>query len=996
MSLLKNNHYVKMIKGIISQSHQKYENLNPHLKWELLKCDIRGASIQFASKESKKRNATIRQLECEIANLELMLSANPYDSSINDSLIIKQTELSSLLNIKTKGVIIRSRIRWCLEGERCTKYFLNLEKKNYQERCIRRLQVGDECISSPNMILEEERKFYSDLYSSVDISDESLNTYFNDISDVPQLSHVDKHSCEGALSNNECVVVLSGFKNGKTPGNDGLPPEFYKLFWPDINELVLQVFRYSFQTGELSPSMKEGVINLIPKKDKSPLFLKNWRPISILNTDYKLLAGCLANRLKKVLPKIISNDQSGFLHGRYIGECIRKVIDIISFCENECNSALLFFADFEKAFDSVERKFLFRALESFNFGPDIIKYIKVIYTNIKSTVLNNGFWCKYFNISRGVRQGCPLSPYLFLICAEILAMNIRQSPSLNGIRIRNNDFRICQYADDTVFFIDMSNRSFTNFMHILEQFANLSGLKINYDKCYVKRVGPCRMFDTVFCEHLPLIWTSDTITYLGIKIPHDINDVTCVNFAMKSHDVENCLKPWSARKLSIMGKVTIIRSLVMPKLTYCFSMLPNPSESFFNKVQKILFNFLWDGKPDRIKRDVLLNTYNNGGLQVPHVKTTCNSLKASWVKRFLCNIDSYFFLQNILAEKGGLFFFDCNLHYKDSTLLTINNDFYRNVIQAWFLYKFHEPSCVSDYMEETIWFNSFINIEQKVVFYKRWFNKGIRKISDICNNDGTFMSYQSFCDTFNITVDFLSYFGILHAVPFTWRFAIQQGIDNYCQVINSKKMVFINSKNSAKIFYKDVITQIVLPLDKNKIVDSWKVDCNLDNPTDTLQKAFAVSFKCTLDPTLRNFNFKFLHRIIPTNSYLYKAKLNDSPICNFCNEYEQTLIHMYSTCKVISSFWKEVLSWLKEKRIIDNDLSLSEILVLYVQKKHFLLLNTVFNVCKYFIFCCKCKNNMPSMQAFLNCLRSLYELECQVSLIKNKTSTNYKKWSNLF
>ncbi|KAJ8039813.1 LINE-1 retrotransposable element ORF2 protein [Holothuria leucospilota] len=159
----------------------------------------------------------------------------------------------------------------------------------------------------------------------------------------------------------------------------------------------------------------------------------------------------------------------------------------------------------------------------------------------------------------------------------------------------------------------MCNESFTNFTTVLDEFSSNSSLKINYDKCFAKRVGPGRLHDTVFCENLPVIWTYDTISYLGIKISNEMHDITNINFAHKPNVIRDCPKPWEARKLSIMGKATILKCLAMPKLTYFFSVLPNRSEDFFYCVQNIFFEFLWEGKPGRIKRNVLINFFNEGG-----------------------------------------------------------------------------------------------------------------------------------------------------------------------------------------------------------------------------------------------------------------------------------------------------------------------------------------------------------------------------------------------
>jgi len=118
--------------------------------------------------------------------------------------------------------------------------------------------------------------------------------------------------------------------SNKTPGSDGLPAKFYKIFWNDIADLLLGSINYAYETGQLSVSQKRGIVKLIPKKDAEPYYVKNWRPISLLNCDYKLATKVVANRLKQVLPKLIDNDQTGFLKGRFIGENIRLIDSVIN------------------------------------------------------------------------------------------------------------------------------------------------------------------------------------------------------------------------------------------------------------------------------------------------------------------------------------------------------------------------------------------------------------------------------------------------------------------------------------------------------------------------------------------------------------------------------------------------------------------------------------------------------------------------------------------
>ena len=335
---------------------------------------------------------------------------DPSQNNINNLEVAKQ-EYELLHDYIVRGCIVRSRINWYENGEKNSKYFLNLEKTRCGKTAVRRLNDSTGKITvNPRSIINELRDYYQTLYSNHD-SEEGVEfaSDFLENPNIPSLSNNSKMTCEGLLTCAECFEALKKFPNGKTPGNDGLTAEFYKTFWNLLGQQLTDSLNYSFEHGELSSSQKQATIKLIDKKDRDRRYIKNWRPISLLNVDMKIASKALALRLEKILPEIIQADQYAYIKGRTIFDAIRTTDDIMEYTKIQQLPGLMVAFDFEKAFDSLSWSFLFRALRSFNLGESFIRWVSVLYCNISSCVLNYGFSSQLFDVRRGVRQGDPLS-----------------------------------------------------------------------------------------------------------------------------------------------------------------------------------------------------------------------------------------------------------------------------------------------------------------------------------------------------------------------------------------------------------------------------------------------------------------------------------------------------------------------------------------------------------------------------------------------------------
>lgn len=268
---------------------------------------------------------------------------------------------------------------------------------------------------------------------------------------------------------------------------------------------------HSFNSGHLPNTMRDTNISLILKKGRPLEDCSSYRPIALLDVDRKLIAKILARRLEHVPPDFISMDQTGFIQGR--NSCnIRRLLNIIQFGTNLKAKAVVVSLDAEKAFDRVEWFYLLNVLSKFNLGDSFIKWISLLY----DSVISNGWKSPSFPVARGTRQGCPISPLLFVLAFEPLAEAIRSDPQVAGINIGPKKHTISLYADDVLLFLSNPEISIVRIVEIIGTFGQFSGYKINYSK---SEAMPLTLHTPWSPSSAALFqWSPSGFTYLGIHI----------------------------------------------------------------------------------------------------------------------------------------------------------------------------------------------------------------------------------------------------------------------------------------------------------------------------------------------------------------------------------------------------------------------------------------------------------------------------------------------
>lgn len=268
---------------------------------------------------------------------------------------------------------------WVEKGERPTKYFFNLEKRNYSRRVIYELELEeDEIITSEKQILLEIENYFTNIFpSKTEVSEEKFDVYVEHLK-LPRLSHEMSVKADDHLAYEECKECLDTFSAGKSPGEDGFTVEFYSTFFDLIGNDLVDSLNATYENNQLSISQRRGVISLIPKEELSLLKLQNWRPITLLDVDYKIASKAIAKRIEPLLPSSIHPHQTGFLKGRYIGENIRLICDIMEQTKKLNCSGILLSPDFQKASDTLEWSCIVNVLRMYNFGDSLRNWIKVL------------------------------------------------------------------------------------------------------------------------------------------------------------------------------------------------------------------------------------------------------------------------------------------------------------------------------------------------------------------------------------------------------------------------------------------------------------------------------------------------------------------------------------------------------------------------------------------------------------------------------------------
>ena len=903
-SLLHDKIFVDKLNEFIDTFQMDNNDLEDQLKWDLCKLQIKEFCIQYSKNKARFQKQKYFQLQNKMNEIEKTLSVDP-----NNNELIKQRD-----NIKlevelyeiqaARGAQTRARAKFIEEGEKNTKFFLNLEKAQSNAKIMDRIVKEDgQITTNQNEIMQELVRFYCQRYKkTVDFQENVADDFLTDAT-VPQLSDEEKNHLEGLITEEEIESALKNMKNGSSPGSDGLTTGFLKFFWHKIKGMVLGSVNAAFLSGEMSTSQKRAVITLIHKgKQLSREDLNNWRPISLTNTDYKLLAKTLAIRLSSVVNNIINEDQVGFLRGRNVSTLIRLIDDTVRFLDVKQKPGILFALDYKAAFDTISKEYIVWSFKRFNFGKDFVRWVEVLMKNTNSCINYMGWLSESIEVNSGIRQGCPFSPMAFILALELLAVRLRADQNVKGIKLpkglTNSEciLKVLLYADDITLFVEERN-DLKNALTLVSYFSKFSGLAMNRDKSEAMWLGSNKNNN----EELYNIKWKNQVKILGIHFNNRISASEIEdNWLPKIEKINRIMSSWYKRNLSIMGKICIVKSLLLSQIVYLLQALAAP-EDILKKINTVLFRFIWKKKYsntkafEKVKRKVICKQAENGGLNMINVFDMQNSFLLSWATKIRSEIDEKWKripCQEFSRLGKNLSCFSSNLdskHFKG--LGTVSNLFWKNVLKCW-LDNNQEmnlmKSTKTEIRHQCLWNNGNIKYKGQSLFFRDWIDAGIHCVNDIMEN-GNIKSLESICEVVGQKPTRMFEYGALHtAITVCIKCMGQDEIN----VETSEKSMFTPKQFRAYLVEKNVAEPIAVKFWQNK----FGITIDKNN--------WLTAKKCTTETRLQVLHWKILNNIYPTNILLNKMGIANNINCDYCADEIDYIEHFFYYCKKISCIWK--------------------------------------------------------------------------------------------
>ena len=837
----------------------------PHTRLEYVKLMIRSSVLRIRS----SRNKEISQLDAlkeEVNTLEKFSTLNSNEINRLTDLKIKIDKTEEMIEEQLK---LKSGIKWREEGERSSKFFLNLINSKIRVGAAHKgfIDAGGNLILNNADIVNHAKDFYSNLYSGKPVTaDQQFYAH------CPSLDG-DEHDQVGApVTIMELKAALKTCKDS-TPGLDGIPYWFYKIFHDLLLPLVLDSWNFGLKVGKLAPSHRQSCITIIPKAGKDTRLIRNWRPITVASCDLKVITKALSIRMAKVAPSIIYDTQMAYVPGRDINFNNRILSYIIENIDN--NEDVIVSFDAEKAFDSVSHKYLKDTLLKYNFPETFIQFFSLIYSENSSVVQVNGHLSDPFELKRGVKQGDALSCLLFVLAIDPLIRNIEANNLINPIYVKAQDkfvsVKTLAYADD-IAVVTKNNGSINEVFKEYERLYEASGLKLNADKTEILVLSErdLQTFSATVSyleKRIPLVATT-TVKICGNHLTKNVKERYKLNIATKIDSLNKVLLNWSRRNLTPNGKMMIIKCHALSQLTFV-NQFQNISPSNIKQIELICYKFLWNGGPERVKRSTLKLNKLEGGINGIDIDSF---LSATKIRQFF------------KAEKycKALQFIQRYCSVGDEITRLVKNCMSKLFKCNW---KNIDISHLDDNGQSLL-----ANCD-----LRSFFKAGSKMDNLLLNLNPEKMCFNDIMKLGRGTVN-----KIIRGLPSIFKHLLRKEYPS----VNTTPVLMISDKVKTIVSLSSRSLQEILKEQSGKSSKFL-----LTSKYDNLSVGELETKQCWFNlwrirnPTLRNYRLKVLYKDVYCQERRFRFGLTNSPRCTICNEIE-TVQHQLFDCKNAKRMWQ--------------------------------------------------------------------------------------------
>ena len=975
--------YVNSINQSISQSISTSMDKNPGEVWETIKAKIKEASQQYARQRVSEDKIIISQLSEQVNEYEANLPLNQRETQLWQE---TKEELEEKLMEKAKGIMFRSKAKWYEAGRKINKILLFTRKSEYNAKtCYKIIEDGKE-YTEIGEILGKQHEFYTQLYSRDEDVEFTLQNDYGIV--VPeeckkiQNQNITLDELQTALS------TMSNNSNNKTPGEDGLPADLYKVFWVKLKQPFLDMVDYMYNHRKLHESAKRGILNLIPKGNKDSRYIKNLRPITLLNTDYKIIEKVIANKMLPALQHIINKDQRGFMKERRISVNIRKMLDIIHCVDQEDLEAVVLSLDFVKCFDKCSFSILHGSLDFFEFGSVVRNWTKILYDDFTVKIQNNGHFSQKIPINKGVHQGGCCSSVYFLVIAEILALALRSNQDIEGITIKDIRNLLNQFADDMDIFTLSSEKSIKAIYEELDKFKRHSGFTVSYEKTTMYRIGSLRHSNAEMYGMSQYVWSNQSIQVLGVTIAHE--DLIYQNYQGIIEKVKRTLNSWHHRGLSLLGKVQVINTLVASLFVYKMMVLPAIPSYVVKNIDNQIREYLWKGKKSKIALNILKLQKNQGRAGLVDLKKKDISLKATW-PYILSTEPEYAGLVHHLMHMShlGENIWRCNLAPEDISQFKTMESFWKDVLYSWSQYNFFASKRIEN---QIIWYNSEFRIGNKPFFWNDVFQRGLIYVHQLFEGC-CFKSSQQMKEEYGLTE--VRFYGLKTALPKVWKTFFKENTKESFFPLpphNYDICIATKGKGWSKRVYKYISEDATIMINK---WHKWNQELQEDIAEDVFEFAALHQgiYSVTNITKYRSFQYRLLQRGLVTNVHLCYWHMTDTNLCSFCQRSKETVVHLLYECPLVYPLWEEFATFIKKDFKVEvTELSAKLIITNQLMPRKGSIVNFLCLVLKQYVYAKRCMGQQPNFTEYRRKVRQLENIEKYIATKNNKVSKHRMKW----